>query len=193
MMSTSVKITVEQYDDMIKRGEFVPREAHRVELIRGEIVPIDPRGPMSPINPPHDNAVDELIEWSTEEPHRRAIRVRAQGAISIPELSSQPQPDLVWMVRRNYSKTRPKPEDVLLLLEVSDTTLSKDRGEKAELYAEAGIRDYWIININDQCIEVRRDPVGSTYRSITIYRPGQVIHPLAFPEVSLPVSRLFSE
>ena len=151
---------------------------------------------MSPINPPHDNTVDELNEWSTEEPQvlpRGLIRVRAQGAISIPELGSQPQPDLVWLVRRNYSKTRPKPEDILLLFEVSDTTLSKDRGEKAELYAEAGIRDYWIVNINDQCIEVRRDPVGSTYRSITIYRPGQEIHPLAFPEVSLPVSRLFPE
>jgi Uma2 family endonuclease len=192
-MSTSVKITIEQYEAMIDRGVFEPREAHRVELIPGEIVPIDPRGPTSPTDPPHEDTVDELLEWSTEQPLRTVVRVRVQGAINIPELGSQPQPDLVWMVRRNYSKRRPTPEDVLLLFEVSDTTLSKDRGEKAELYAEAGIRDYWLVNINDQCVEVRRDPVGSTYQSLTIYRPGQEIHPLAFPDVSLPVSRLFPE
>jgi Uma2 family endonuclease len=192
-MSTSVKITVEQYEAMIDRGEFVPREENRVELIRGEVVPIDPRGPMSPINPPHDNAVDELIEWSTEQPQKQAFRLRAQGSISIPELGSQPQPDLVWMVRKDYRKTRPKSEDILLLVEVSDSTLAKDRGEKSELYAEARIRDYWIVNIQDQSIEVRRNPSGTSYQSVTVYRRGQSIPLLAFPEISFPVSRLFPD
>ena len=193
MMSTSVKITVEEFDEMIARGDFLPKEEHRVELIRGEIVPIDPRGPMSPINPAHDDTVDELIEWSTERLPQGAIRLRIQGSMTIPELDSQPQPDLLWMVRKNYSKTRPRSEDILLLIEVSDSTLAKDRGEKSKLYAEAGIRDYWIVNIPDECIEIRRDPLGQTYRSITIYHRGQEVSPLAFPEVSLAVARLFPE
>jgi Uma2 family endonuclease len=192
-MSTAVKFSYEQYEAMIRLGLFDPPEEHRVELIYGEIVPIDGESPMSPINPSHDDAVDELIDWSAEVLPRGAVRVRAQGSIGIPQLDSQPQPDFVWMVPRRYREVRPIPDDILLLVEVSDSTLKKDRGEKARLYAESGIRDYWIVNIQGRCIEVHRDPKGSKYRSVAIFNLGQEVHPLAFPDVSLPVSRLFPE
>ncbi len=97
------------------------------------------------------------------------------------------------MAPKRYQQERPLPGDILLLVEVSDTTLKKDRGSKSRLYAKAGIRDYWIVNINDRCVEVHRDPEGSKYRSVTVYTPGQAIHPLAFPDVALEVSRLFPE
>jgi Uma2 family endonuclease len=186
-MSTTTRITLEQYDAMIRQGAFEPREEHHVELIYGEI------SPMSPINPPHDDTVDLLNEWSFESLPPRAVRVRIQGSFGIPLLDSAPQPDLAWLRRKGYSTQRPLPEDVLLVVEVADSSLPKDRGEKAKLYAEAGIADYWIVNIPGRCIEVRRDPQGSSYRSIVVLHPGQEARPLAFPDVALPVSRLFPE
>ena len=107
-MSTTTKISLDQYRAMIDRGEFEPPN-HRVELIRGEIVPKDPRGSMSPINPPHDSAVEELNEWSFDVLPRQAVKVRVQGSLGIPALDSQPEPDLSWLRRRDYSKNHPTP------------------------------------------------------------------------------------
>jgi Uma2 family endonuclease len=178
---------------MIRLGLFDPPEEHRVELLFGEIVPVYGNSPMSPINPPHDYTLDRLNEWSFEVLPRGAVWVRIQGSIGIPGLESIPQPDLVWLAREEYARRRPAPKDILLIVEVSDTTLRKDRGMKARLYAEAGIRDYWIVNIKERSIEVRREPSGSKFRKVTKFQIGQEVHPLAFPEVSLAVSRLFPE
>jgi Uma2 family endonuclease len=192
-MSTSVKITVEQYEAMIDRGEFDPIEEHHVELIRGEIVPRFWDDSRIPMNPPHANSVNELTEWSFEVAPRALVRVSVQAAVRIPWLDSEPQPDLAWLARKDYSKIHPGPEDVFLLIEASDSSLHKDRGPKLELYAEANIPEYWIVNIQNRCVDVYRDPQGLIFRTITTYTPGQEIHPLAFPGVSLPVSRLFPE
>ena len=192
-MSISVKVTVEQFEAMIDRGDFDPIEEHHVELIRGEIVPRFGDDPRIPMNPPHANSVNELIEWSFDVAPRDIVRVSAQAAVRIPALDSEPQPDLAWLVRKDYSKIHPAPEDVFLLVEVSDSSLRKDRGPKLELYAEASIREYWIVNVQSRCVDVYRDPEGLIFRSITTYIPGQEIHPLAFPDVSLPVSRLFPD
>jgi Uma2 family endonuclease len=186
-MSTTTRITLEQYDEMIRRGDFLPHEEHRVELIHGEI------SPMSPINPPHDEAVDELAEWSFDSLPRDAIRVRVQGAFGIPVLDSAPQPDVAWLRRKRYSKQRPMPEDVLLVIEVADSSLARDRGVKAGLYAAAGLADYWIVNIPERTIEVRRDPRGGSYTSLVVLKAGDEARPLAFPEIALPVTRLFPD
>ena len=77
------------------------------------------------------------------------------------------------MRMRDYSTQRPLADDVLLLIEVSDTTLSIDRGKKAKLYARAGIADYWIINIPKRCVEIRRDPEGEVYRSVQTLHRGE--------------------
>ena len=186
-MSTSTRITNAQYDEMIRRGQFEPREEHRVELIYGDILP------MSPIGPSHAYLVGLLNEWSFDVLPRKAIFISPQGTIGIPALDSEPQPDLLWTRRRNYSAAHPSPADILLLIEVADSSLSKDRGLKTRLYAEAGISDYWIVNVKGKCVEVRRDPIGSSYTSIATFHVGQNVHPLAFPDVSLPVSLLFPD
>src|SRR3954463_6286017 len=155
-VSTTTRITLDQYDEMIRRGDFLPREEHHVELIHGEI------SPMSPINPPHDDTVDELNEWSFESLPRGAARVRIQGSFGIPLLDSAPEPDVAWLRRKDYSTERPLPEDVLLVIEVADSSLARDRGLKAGLYAAAGIADYWIVDIAGRAIEVRRDPQGGS-------------------------------
>jgi Uma2 family endonuclease len=184
-MSTSTRITVSQYHEMIRRGDFEPREEHHVELIYGEILP------MSPIGPPHSSFMADLTEWSFQILPPGCVSVRPQCPIEFERLDSEPEPDIVWATRADYSNRHPGPEDVLLLIEVSDSSLAKDRGLKARLYAEAGVADYWIVNLIDRTVEVRRDPQGSAYRSVEVFRAGQDVHPLAFPDVALPVARLF--
>jgi Uma2 family endonuclease len=186
-MSTTTRITVEQFDAMTRQGLFSPREEHHVELIHGEIVP------MSPIGPPHHATVSELNEWSFEALPSKAVRVLVQGPIGIPALDSEPEPDIVWARRQDYRDHHPTPDDVLLLIEVSESSLDNDRGLKARLYAEAGISDYWIVNLPGRCVEVRRDPHEGAYRSVETYHTGQDVRPLAFPEVSLPVARVFPD
>lgn len=184
-MSTTTRITMDQYDAMIRRGDFEPREEHHVELIYGEITP------MSPTGPPHHDTVDELTEWSFEALPPKTVRVSVQGPIGIPALDSEPEPDIVWVRRQSYRVQHPRPADVLLVIEVSDSSLPKDRGLKARLYAEAGITGYWIVNIPDRCVEVRRDPRGDAYHSVAVFTIGDEVHPLAFPDIALPVARLF--
>ncbi len=190
-MSTSVKITVEQFQAMTARGDFEPREEHHVELIRGEIVPRFSDDPRTPMNPPHAFAVDVLGEWSYEVAPRQAVRIRIEGSIEIAALDSIPLPDLAWLVRKDYSKQHPTPDDVFLLIEVSDTSLAKDRGPKLELYAEAKIREYWIVDVRRRSVDVYRDPESLTFRSLTTYHSGQEIRLVAFPEIVLPVARIF--
>jgi Uma2 family endonuclease len=186
-MSTITRITLEHYDEMIQRGDFEPREEHHVELIYGEI------SPMNPINPPHDDAVEELNDWSFEVLPPKTVRVRVLGAFGIPILDSVPQPDVAWLRWNRYVRQRPTPEDVLLVIEVADSSLAKDRGLKARLHAEAGIADYWIVNLPERSVEVRRDPQGSAYRTLEVFKPGEEVRPLAFPDVALAVSRLFPD
>jgi Uma2 family endonuclease len=184
-MSTGVRITVEEYDRMIAAGAFEPVEEHHVELIRGEI------REMSPINPPHEDALDRLMYWSIDHCPRDQVRVRIQNSLGIPELESVPQPDLVWVRQRNYSKQRPTTADLLLVAEVAESSLRFDRGEKANLYAEAGIGDYWVVNVIAQVVEVRRQPVGGRYQEVRTFRIGESLRPLAFPELELSVGDLF--
>ncbi len=186
-MSTTTRITLEQYNEMIRQGVFEPREERRVELLYGEISPVNPIGLL------HDDVVDELVEWTMSCMPARTIRVRVQGSLGIPSLDSVPQPGLVWLRRKSYAKQRPAPDDVLLLIEVADSSVAMDRGLKVELHASAGIRDCWIVNLQERCIEVRRDPKGAEYRSLEVILHGQEVRPLEFAELSLPVSQLFPD
>ena len=81
---------------------------------------------------------------------------------------------------------------MLLLIEVAESTLHSDRGEKAELYAAAGIKDYWIVNLVDLCIEVYRKPRAGKYCDVQTYNVAQSLSPLAFPEISLDVGYVFA-
>jgi Uma2 family endonuclease len=182
-MSTAARLSVAQYDRMIEVGVFDPRKADRIELIRGEL------RKMTPIGPDHEDAVDFLNEWSMASKPAE-VRVRIQNSVGFPELKSAPQPDLAWVTRR-FSARRPQASDVFLIVEVAQTSLADDRGEKARLYAKAGIRDYWIVNIPERCVEVFRDPLRGRYKNLCTYATGDEVRPLAFPEVTLSVSSLF--
>jgi Uma2 family endonuclease len=183
-MSTIAQLTLEQYDLMIKHGVFDRGTKRRLEFIRGEI------REMTPIGSLHDVVVDWLAEWSIKNFSEGQAWVRVQNSIGLPELESAPEPDVAWVKRRDYSEGRPKADDVLLIIEVAESSLTYDRGEKADLCAQAGIADYWLVNLVDASIEVRRDPETGRYSSVQTLRGSQTISPLAFPELSLTVESL---
>jgi Uma2 family endonuclease len=101
-----------------------------------------------------------------------------------------PELDITLAVEREdfYSSRRPLASDVLLLVEVSDSSLQKHRTLKLRIYAEAGISEYWIVNLVDNVIEVYAGPVDGRYASPRTLRPGETIAPAAFPDVAMRVS-----
>ena len=140
----------------------------------------------------HEVIVDRLTEWSVEHRPKDKIWVRVQNSIGLPELESAPEPDLVWVARRDYSAARPTAEDVLLVIEVAETSLAYDTGQKAELYAAAGIADYWVVDVAGRAIEVRRDPAGGRYRSLKTFTGDEEVRPLAMPDVALRPAALWA-
>ncbi len=185
-MSVLAQLTLEQYDRMIEGGVFDPSRRWRLELIRGEIREMNPIGSL------HEEAVERLTAWSYSIAAAGKIRVRVQDSVGIPNLASAPEPDVAWVVERDYSRGRPTPPDVLLIIEVAESSLKYDCGEKAELYAEAGIADYWVVNLPERLIEVRRDPAAGRYRSLQTYQDQQEVRPLALPEVALHPAALWT-
>lgn len=184
-MSTIAKINLDEYDQMIRSGVFDGPNQRRIELIYGEL------RDMSPISEFHEVLVDVLTEWSFETLPEKSAWIRVQNSVGIPELDSAPEPDIGWMARRDYTLQRPRPDDVLLIIEVANSSLRFDRGEKADLYATAGIKDYWIVNIPQRLVEVHRKPRDGRYCEIDSVGSGAV-QPLAFPDIELDAETLFA-
>ena len=168
-------VSLEEYDRMIEAGVFEPDA--RVELIRGEIVDMPPPGPG------HENAVTWLNLLFVQQAHRQAVVWPQGNTLGLPGSNSRPQPDIALLRWRDdlYRGKRPAAEDVLLLVEVSESSLKFDRGAKLALYAEAGIPEYWIVNLVDKVIEVYADPEGRDYRvsrkaqaGETLLLPGEI-------------------
>lgn len=183
-MSTSLRITLAEYDRMINR-EIFEEPNRRIELIYGEL------REMSPPGPTHEFVIDLLTKWSFRSIDDEKVLVRVQNSIKLPDSESAPQPDVAWVKAKSYREQRPSAEDVLLLIEVSESSLSYDREEKASLYAQAGIGEYWIVNIPEFCVEVYRDPVNETDQTVSRYDVTSVVTPVAFPQISLPIQELF--
>jgi len=178
-VSTLARWTLDDYDRMIQAGVFARHEDRRIEFVRGEIREMTPLGSL------HEEVLERLTEWSYEHVPKRQVRVRVQNSFGLPGLESAPQPDLAWVVRRDYSTGRPSAEDVLLLIEVAESSLVYDTGEKADLYAAAGIADYWVVDLIARVVEVRRDALEGRYRTLQTYRAEAEVHPLRFPALAL--------
>ena len=181
------RFTLEEYHWLIEHGFFQPED--RVELIEGFLVE------MSPMHPPPADTVDSLTEELVLKVKQRA-KVRIQQAITLPEQTTEPEPDFVLAIRRqNYRTKHPLPADVLLVGEVSDSTLAYDRGKKTRLYAAAGIQEYWIVNLVDNVLEVYRNPMGSgnnaDYKVKLTYMPSEKVAPLALPTCHIDLNTVF--
>jgi Uma2 family endonuclease len=140
----------------------------------------------------HESAVDWLNEWSVRNVDPQRVRVRVQNTVGITTLDSVPQPDIVWVRRQKYRQQRPTVDDVLLVIEVSHSSLHFDQNEKLTLYARAGIGEYWIVNIEQRVVEVYREPAGDTYRHKERFSSGQHVTPLAQSDISLDVDQLMN-
>ena len=184
-MSTATRITIADYDRMIAAGAFEGDPRPRIELIDGELCP------MSPIGLAHEQLLDRLVRWSCANTSQDVVSVRAQCSIGIPELDGSPQPDLVWARGKDYSLGRPLPADVLLVIEIADSSLDYDRGKKARMYAVAGIEDYWVVNIPERCVEVFRQPKAGADGNHEVFTAPKRIRPLAFSKISLAAAMLF--
>ena len=178
------RFTNAEYHAMDDAGVFAPDE--RVQLVAGEIVV------MSPMGSRHAAAVNWTTGafYASERLAGRAI-VWVQCPLVIPDFS-EPEPDLALLHLRDdrYALAHPRPEDILLLIEVADSTLAYDRRVKLPIYAAAGIPESWLMNLRDDVIEAHTDPAPDGYRTARSYRPGDFIAPVAFPELSVAVSEI---
>lgn len=186
MSPATLKLKLSDYERMIDKGAFDWLRDRRIELIRGEI-----REMMAP-NPPHALFVSNLNAWSIRNAPADDVIIRVQDPVGIPELDSAPQPDIVWVRRRDYSKQHPRPSDVLLIIEVADATYDYDTGEKLDLYAKCGIKDYWVVNVKQYRIEVFRKPRRGVYPAPQYFDYDATLSPLAYPKIKLDVQRVFA-
>ena len=176
------RFTVAEYYRMAEVGILQPDE--RVELIKGEIIVMSPTGRR------HSSCVAIIIEL---------ILSRALGTLTLWSQSSlplsedfTPEPDVVLLRRRSdfYADSSPTPADILLVIEVSDTSLNYDRNVKVPLYAGAGIIETWLVNLEADCIAVYRQPGPEGYQQSVIFHRGEKISPVSRPDLELNVDDL---
>ena len=172
------RFTVAEYERMGQTG--ILTEDARVELIEGAIVQ------MSPIGSRHAASVDRASHAFRQLLASAIIRV--QSPIKLGEYS-EPQPDVTLLRTRAdfYADAHPGPEDVLLVVEVADTSLDYDRQTKLPLYARAGIPEAWLVDLPGNRLWVYRGPAAEGYAEVRWLERGQAVSPQAFPDVEIPV------
>ena len=180
--------TREKYERAAKLGLLVPED--HVELIEGEITQ------KMPMNSPHATALT-LAYDALRLVFSAGFAVRPQLPLSVGGLS-QPEPDLaVTGSARLYGNAHPAADNAVLVVEISDSTLLPDQTTKAGLYARAGIREYWIVNLPERLLEVHREPVpseaaplGFRYGQIRVLSETDTLAPLAAPTAEIAVADL---
>jgi Uma2 family endonuclease len=179
---TRRRFTVEEYYRMAEVGILTADE--RVELIEGEIVE------MCPIGLRHAACVAQLTRRLVLAAGDRAL-LWPQNPVRLPR-DTEPQPDVVLLRPRadDYARSPARPQDVLLLVEVADSSYRYDRNVKLALYARAGVPEVWIVDLTRDVIEVFRDPGATTYRSIAPIGRGGTVSPAAFVDIVLAASDL---
>ena len=167
---TTHKFSLETYNRMIAAGIFGKQT--KVELIRGEIVDMAPMG---------DEHLFSILRFNN-----RLVKTYGDEALVLPQCpvqflpDSEPEPDfaLLKLPEERYQGRKPQLEDVLLLIEVSNTTLAYDQGAKLRFYADAGVSEVWVRNLRDDTLEVYREPKGIRYGVHLTFLEGEDVTPL---------------
>ncbi|MBD0253051.1 MAG: Uma2 family endonuclease [Rubrobacter sp.] len=172
---TRRRFTVEEFHRMGEAG--ILREDERVELIEGEIVRMNPIGSrhaacVRMLTRSVGTSLDDELLLDVQNP------VRLDGGL-------EPQPDLAVIQTRDYRESLPGPEDVLLVIEVSDTTLAYDRNVKLPLYARANIREAWIVDLPNDAVERHNDPSEDGYRRMERAGRGRSLASEVLPNLTL--------
>lgn len=177
------RLTVDEYHRMGEAG--ILGEDNRVELIDGELVT------MAPIGSGHAYIVDLMTDSLVRQVPRNCL-VRIQNPIQLGDFG-EPEPDMAIVKRQNYRLQHPQASDVLVLVEVAETSLKYDRTTKLRLYARFGIPEVWIIDVDGKRVEVYRTPQADaqTYQDVRRYTKGFVV-PEAIPGIELRVADLWS-
>ena len=182
MTITLAKWTVDEYHSMIQAGLLDNR---RVELIKGEIVEMPPEGEA------HAYFSSEAEEYLREILKGKAT-IRGAKPITLRDNSeSEPDIAIVQPLGREYLAHHPYPENIFWLIEYSNTSLEKDLNIKTRIYAEAGINEYWVVNLKRRQLIVFREPQDNEYLTRSTYSEG-VICPLSFADISITVSSIIS-
>lgn len=170
---TRRRFTADEYQEMGRAG--ILREADRVELIDGEVLA------MSPIGAPHNGAVNRLNRLFSARAGDAAI-VQVQGAVRL-DPYSEPQPDLVLLRPRDdfYGTALAGPDDILLAVEVAQSSLAYDREVKADLYARRGIAEYWLVDLTSGVLTRYSEPANGRYRTVEAVPPDVPFAPRLLP------------
>jgi Uma2 family endonuclease len=171
---------------LVERGVF---EEAQYELLEGQLF----EKKMAK-NRPHSNHSSAIADWCREVFGLKRVQTEVPIDVSSADTpTSEPEPDIVVLARPrfDYPKSNPSPSDVLLVVEVASTTLTRDLGDKAALYARAEIADYWVYNIRFRQMIVHRDPAEGRYRAVEVYSESDSVAPLAAPDRPFPVRAAF--
>ncbi len=170
-------ITTDVYHQMIQQGILTSND--KIELLEGDLIK------MSAVGPRHAACVDRLSEILRTE-FGKSVTLRHQNPVELSD-KSEPEPDIAILKRREdfYAQAHPAPSDVLFLIEISESTLKIDRGVKLSAYAKAGIVEYWIVNLQEDIIEVYSNPAGNSYQLARIVHRHETLSPILLPSVVL--------
>ena len=174
--------TVLDYHKMA--GSGILSEDDRVELIEGEVVDL------TPIGRTRAACVARLTDLFGEGLRRKVI-VWAQNPLRLDQYS-EPQPDVALLRWRRdfYADSEPGPDDVLLVIEVAETSLLYDRNVKISLYARAGTCEVWLVDLNGESVTIHREPGPQGYRHVAVVQGSHLLNPLAFPDMVLTVDQI---
>ena len=177
------RLSVRQYHRMIEAG--ILGEDDRIELIEGELTV------MPPINPRHAGKTTRLTRIFSECVGDSAL-ISVQNPLVLGD-RSEPEPDLMLLrPRKDYYETaNPGPEDVLLVVEIADTSLEYDRNVKIPLYAANGIPEVWLLNLQNERLEIHLDPGPSGYRKLLLPDPEHMVAPVSLPQAAFQVGMLW--
>ena len=177
-----LKFNIHDVERMIKAGVFAGNE--RVELIEGELIQMAPQG---------NNHISSIIRLDRFL-HRRVgddVLVSVQNAVIINNIN-EPQPDISLLRFREdyYSTAKARPEDILLLIEVSDSTVTYDRKIKVPLYARNGVAEVWLINLPKKIVEVYNHLENGKYKVVKKLERGETLSPKLIPSLKLKVDEI---
>jgi len=184
-MATTVarrtRISVERYQKMVATGVLTKND--RVELIEGEMFDMSPTGSR--------HAAISMNFHELFSACKGLARVSFGGPVNLGEFS-EPQPDVMLLRLEDYKIRVPVADDVLLVVEISDSSLAYDRTTKLALYARYGIAEYWIVDLTRECVELYCNPVSDTYSEKRIATGAKSIAPRALPAVQIAVKDIFA-
>lgn len=186
IQNNSLSIHRFSIDDYHNLGEVgILKEDDRVELIEGRITD------MTPIGSKHAACVDRLTNLLVKKLGDNAI-VRVQNPIDLTDNDSEPEPDIAILKRQSdfYAEHHPTASDVLLIIEVADSSMDYDRFIKIPLYAKAGIHEVWLVNLLDNTIETYRSPSSEGYGIMTRLLPAEALSPVLFPDINIKVAEI---